>query len=674
MIRKLGRRFHSLPLRRKLILSFLAVICAAGIISLVLGTRLEHRTIISLAETKVRHDLASAWMVYNETLSSLRDIVRLSTAREFIKDFFLQQHDDAATVKKLEDIRREFHLDILTLTDASGRVVLRARQPQAKGDDQSGDPLVARALRKQVAAGTQIIPRAELLKEGNDLAERAYFEFVPTLMAAARAEDHEQDGMMLRAAAPVSNDRGQLLGVLYGGLLVNRNYAIVDQVKDIVYKGEKYKDKDIGTATIFQRDLRIATNVLDDRGSRAVGTRVSQEVNLAVLLEGRTYVGRAFVVAHWYITAYAPIKDVGDRIIGMLYVGILEKPYIDLRNKVMVTFAIMAGSTTIFLLALLGFIAANITRPLRVLVEATSMVAKGDLDHRVEIDHGDELGQLATAFNSMTDDLRQANENLTQWGLMLEKRVEERTQELQEAEENLVRSEKLASLGKIAAGVAHEINNPLTSILIYTHLMLERCSPEAESFEPLTLIAEETSRCAQIVKGLLEFARQRPAQSALMDINLIVDRTVQLLEKQALVRNIRIVKNLDSRLPEVALDKDKIQQVFSNLLINACEAMPGGGTLTVTSRLDSGGSEAKIIFADTGIGIPKENVHKLFDPFFTTKSIGTGLGLAVSYGIIRQRGGTIDVKSEVGKGSVFTVRFPIDETANEKGSEKAIDD
>lgn len=672
-VRNLWQRFHSLPLRRKLILSFLGVICAGGILSLIVGTRLEHRTIISLAETKVRHDLASAWMVYNEKLSSIRDVVRLTAAREFIQEFF-QGRSRGPDMAKLNDVRREYGLDLLTLTDASGRVLFRARQPEVKGDDQGSDPMVARALRKDVVAGTQIVSRAELLKEGADLAERAYLIFVPTPMAAVRTGDHEENGMMLKAAAPVTDDRGRLLGVLYGGLLFNRNYDIVDRVKDIIYKGEKYKAQDIGTATIFQGDLRIATNVLNDRGERAVGTRVSQEINQAVLREGRAYVGRAFVVSHWYITAYAPIKDIRDHVVGMLYVGMLERPYIDLRNRVIVTFIVIAGSVTVLLLALLAFIANNITRPLRVLVDATSMVAKGDLDHVVKIETEDELGQLAGAFNRMTEDLRQAKENLTQWGRMLEKRVEERTQELRETEESLVRSEKMASLGKMAAGVAHELNNPLTSILINTHLMLERSGLGDENFEALTLMAEETSRCADIVKELLEFSRQRPAQSVLTDVNQVVERTVQLVEKQALLRNIRIVKNLEGSLPDIYLDANKIQQVFYNLLINACEAMPGGGKLTVTSRLNSAGTGVEIIFTDTGVGIPKENLDKLFDPFFTTKSFGTGLGLAVSYGIVRQRGGMIDVKSEVGDGSTFKVELPFAEMAAENALERGPDD
>jgi len=670
-IRQAVRRFLDMSLRRKLILSFLAVILLGGVLSLIIGTRIEHQTIMSLAEAKVRHDLASAGMVYEERLYGLRDAVRLSATQEFLRAALRQASLENAAVR-LDGIRREFGLDVLNLTDGLGRVVIRSRSPEAAvGDDVSGDPCVAISRRGQVCAGTRIVTRDELLKEGDDLAERAHFQFIPTPMAAARPEDHEDKGMMLTAAAPVHDESGGLLGVLYGGLLFNRNYDLVDRVKEIVFKGEKYKGHDIGTATLFQDDLRIATNVLDDQGNRAVGTRVSREVKEAVLDRGKAYVGRAFVVTAWYITAYRPIQDITGRTIGMLYVGMLEKPYVDLRNRVMATFAGIAGLCVLFLLGLLAFVARRITRPLAVMVEATDKIAQGDLRHRVDLKGQDEIGQLARAFNRMTDELSLAHEDLTQWGQTLERRVEERTRELRGTQDQLVVSEKLAALGKMAAGVAHEINNPLTTILINTHLLLERPGRDAEEGETMNLIADETIRCAAIVRGLLDFARLTPSQAAPTDINDVVERTLLLLEKQALVRNIRIEKALDRTLPPIEVDKNKIQQVFSNLAINACEAMPKGGTLVVASLMSRDGTLIEITFTDTGVGISKENIPRLFDPFFTTKSFGTGLGLAVSYGIIRQRGGTILVRSEVGKGTVFTVRIPLADLGEEKRIEEA---
>jgi two-component system NtrC family sensor kinase len=642
----------------KFILSSLVVISFGGLISLFFGTRLEHRTIFSLAQAKVKHDLASAWMVYNEKLNDIRDIVFLNAGRDAVQNSLLSG-DRETLLRLLGRVQKDFGLDVLTATDPQGTVIVRVSNPGMYGDNQGGDALIRRALRGTVVTATEIVSRADLVKDGRDFAERAYLQFIPTPKAAPRPEDHEENGMMLKAAAPVIDDQGQLRGVLYGGILLNQNYDIVDRVKNIVFKGEKYKDKEIGTVTVFQNDLRVSTNVTDEQGRRAIGTRVSQEVYDAVLGQGKSWVGRAFVVNHWYITAYEPIKDIGGRIIGMLYVGMLEKPYIDLRNSVMLTFTGIAGLCVVFLLIILFFITSSITNPLRRMVLATERIARGDLNHHVEFDTRDEIGQLAKSFNQMTENLKVANENLIQWGKTLEKRVAERTRELSEMQTHLLQSEKLASLGKMAAGVAHEINNPLTSILINTHLMLEKLEKKHDFFENLSLIADETSRCTQIVKGLLEFARQNPPQKVFTNINDLIERTTQLLENQASFQNIRIIRELDASLPTIKLDKNKIQQVFWNLMLNACDAMPSGGQLLISDRLSPDGKYIEVRFIDNGIGIPKENLNKLFDPFFTTKGSGTGLGLAVTYGIIEQHDGRIEVKSEVGQGTVFTLSFPV---------------
>jgi two-component system NtrC family sensor kinase len=655
---KILHGFLDLPLRVKLILSFLGVILFGGLVSLFFGTRLEHRTIFSLAQAKVKHDLASAWTVYNERLNDIRDIVLLNSSRDAVLTA-LEAGDRDTLLRTLSRVRKDFNLDILTITDASGRVVLRVSRPELYGDDQSGDVLVHRALRREVATGTELVPRPELIKEGEAYAERAYLRFIPTPMAAPRPEDHEENGLLLKSAAPVIDGSGRMLGVLYGGILLNQNYDIVDRVKDIVFKGEKYKDKEIGTVTIFQNDLRISTNVTDERGARAIGTRVSQEVNDAVLRQGGSWVGRAFVVSHWYITAYEPIRDIEGGIVGMLYVGMLERPYIDLRNSVMLTFAAMSALAVILLVGILFFIASSITNPLRRMVAATNQIAQGDLNQHVQLDSRDEIGRLAQSFNQMTERLKAANENLIQWGKTLEKRVEERTRELRETQGFLVQSEKLASLGKMAAGVAHEINNPLTSILLNTHLMLEKLDQRHDFFENLSLIADETSRCTEIVKGLLEFARQNPPQKTFTNVSDLIERTAQLLENQAAYRNIRIVTEFDPGLPPIRLDKSKIQQVFWNLMLNAFEAMPKGGQLTISGRLSPDKKYVQLQFIDSGVGIAKENINKLFDPFFTTKSSGTGLGLAVTYGIIEQHDAKIEVKSEIGQGSVFTLSFPV---------------
>ena len=653
-------KFPPLSLRTKLILSFLIVIVIGGVLSLSFGLRLVKSTIIHEAQVKVKHDLSSAWMVYNEKLNSIKEVVSLTAAREGIHEMIKNSQEDSI-FRNLNRVREEKGLDILNLTDKNGIVVIRTRNPGVTGDDQSQDEIVREAIKRGVLAGSQIVPREELLKEGKDLADKAYMEFIPTEKAAPRPENKETSGMMLKAAASVKDDSGTILGILYGGILLNRNFDIVDRVKEIVYKGEKYKGRDRGTATIFQHDLRISTNVPNVNGDRAIGTRVSKEVNQAVLVEGQAWIDRAFVVNHWYITAYEPIRDINDKIIGILYVGMLEKPYIDTTNRVMLTFTLLAALCVVFLLVILYFATSRITNPLQKMVIATQEIAKGDLTHQVEVNSRDEIGYLADSFNKMTANLKTANQKLIEWGRTLEKKVEERTRELREMQAHLIQSEKLASLGKLAAGIAHEINNPLGGILIYSHLLLEDTSKKSAHYENLKKIVKETSRCKDIVKGLLEFARPKEPEMSWINLNDIVDRSLAIVEGQALFQNIKINKKYASALPKIVADGSQLQQVFMNIIINAAEAMDGKGILSLSTSLDSDGTYIEAKITDTGHGIKEEDKIRLFEPFFSTKEVGkgTGLGLAISYSIIQKHLGTIEVESQEGKGSSFTVKLPV---------------
>lgn len=653
-------RLRPFSLRTKIILMFLIVIIIGGLLSLSFGSRLVKNTLIDQAQAKVKHDLAAAWMVFNEKLNDIKEIVSLTAAREGIKRATKNNNKDIL-FRYLSRVREEYGLDVLTLTDSTGIVIVRTRNPDVIGDDQSQDEIIKLVPKKGVLAYPQIVPREELIKEGKDLADQAYMEFIDTPKAAPRPENKETSGMMLKTASSIVDERGNHLGTLYGGILLNRNYEIVDRVKETVYKGEKYKGRDKGTATIFQHDLRISTNVPNEKGERAIGTRVSKEVNNAVLIEGNPWIDRAFVVNLWYITAYEPIKNINNKIIGILYVGMLEKPYLDITNRVMLTFIIIASLCVVLLLVILYFSTTRITNPLQKMVVATQKISTGDLTHKVEVSSKDEIGYLADSFNQMTADLEAANEKLIEWGKTLEKKVEERTKELTEMQAHLIQSEKLASLGKLAAGIAHEINNPLGGVLIYSHLLLEDTDKNSPHYENLKKIVKETSRCKDIVKGLLEFARPKEPEMSLVNINEIVERSLSIIERQALFQNIKIKKSYVSNLPKIVADSAQLQQVFVNIILNAAEAMNGNGILTLSTSLNGDGTFIEIKFSDTGHGIKEEDQKRLFEPFFTTKEVGkgTGLGLAISYSIIQKHQGMIEVKSEVGKGSTFNVRLPV---------------
>jgi signal transduction histidine kinase len=241
----------------------------------------------------------------------------------------------------------------------------------------------------------------------------------------------------------------------------------------------------------------------------------------------------------------------------------------------------------------------------------------------------------------------------------LERRVEERTAELRAAQEQLVQAEKLASIGQLAAGVAHEINNPIGVILGFAQLMLKRTSEESPIRRPLETIEREGLRCKSIVQDLLDFARQGKPTLSRVDINHVIDAAADLMPHHTNSESVEVIRDYASELPRVLGDENQLQQVFLNILINAYQAMPHGGTLRITSR--SVGDEIYAIFADTGVGIAPENLKRVFDPFFTTKEVGegTGLGLSVSYGIVEQHGGTIEVESKPDAGATFVVRLPV---------------
>jgi two-component system NtrC family sensor kinase len=651
--------FPEPSLRTKLILSFLIVIIIGGLITLSLGQKLIKNTLVGQAQKKVNYDLASAWIVFNERLNDIKALVSLTAAREGLQESVVKGEQDLI-LRRLDRVRVAYGLDILTLTDPQGRVTVRTRNPEMIGDDQSPDDLVRLALQGSVVAYPEIVPRSELLREGEDLADQAYMEFIPTPKAAPRLENKETSGLMLKAAAPLSDEKQGILGVLYGGILLNRNYEIVDRVKETVFRGEKYKGRETGTATIFQGDLRISTNVTTERGERAIGTRLSAEVNTAVLKEGRAWNDRAFVVRDWYITAYEPIRNSSDQIIGILYVGTLERPYIDTAKRVMFTFALMASLCVLFLLIILYFSTTRIIKPLQGMVAATHQISNGDLNHKVEIHSQDEIGQLAAAFNQMTEKLKAANKELVDWGTTLEKKVAERTKELVEMQARLIQSEKLASLGKLAAGIAHEINNPLGGVLIYTHLLLEDTDKDSGQYENLKKIVKETTRCKDIVKGLLEFSRPKEPEMVPTDIHEAINRALAIFEPQALFQNIQVQKEF-SEVPRIIADSSQLQQVFTNIIANAAEAMAGSGILTIRTSLEKQTGRIKIELSDTGHGIKPENMTRLFEPFFTTKEVGkgTGLGLAISYGIVQKHQGSIEVRSEIGKGTTFTVILPV---------------
>ncbi len=302
-----------------------------------------------------------------------------------------------------------------------------------------------------------------------------------------------------------------------------------------------------------------------------------------------------------------------------------------------------------------------ICKPIEGLLIQTQALSKGDLSARVANPSGDELGELGRSFNQMATNLEQAQLELKDWGSILEHKVEKRTTEMLEIQGQLIRSAKLASMGELVAGIAHEINNPLTGILMFASLSSKHGDLPPQIKDNLDLIVAETGRCAKIVRGLLEFAREALPEKKPASINSIIEQTLELVSHQSIFQDVEIIYRLGEDIPEIELDADQWQQVFVNMIINAGQAMPQGGTLTITTHLLVAEKSVNITVEDTGTGISKENLDKIFDPFFTTKAQkGFGLGLSVTYGIIRNHGGKVDVQSAEGEGTRFSILLPVE--------------
>ena len=642
----------------KLILSFLLIIVLTSAIFTAVGIAAISSHIKSDAQEQAREVLDNARDVYMDRLGHVNSIVRSTGQRSLISEAVASGQVERAA-DELVGIRILEALDILTVTDEHGNVLFRASNPDLSGDSRDHDELVQAVMKHQMpAAATVIISADDLAKESPLLAEKAYARFAdsPEARQGRRTEDFEN--MMLGAAAPIFDAQNTLAGIVYGGVLLNDNQDLACEIKQTVFSNTKYNGKDIGFVSIYQEDLAIATCPRVASGTGAMGSQFDEDAYKQVIESGRLGIGREDVMDAWYVTAFQPIRSANFETTGILQVGTLEQRYLDIRNHIIVSSLAITLVVALFAILFAYFISQRISVPLKKLVSASRDVARGELDARVDIQPrpNDELGELAEAFNAMASALEERDE-----------RLKELTQS------RIRRSERLAMIGKLSANVAHELNNPLQGIVTYSHLLLERMPSRNPETRYVEVIVTQANRCRDIIRGLLDFARQREPNKVSTDINILLHESMSLLENQALFHNIQITKEFEAKLPSAIIDPSQIERVFMNIIINAAEAMDGSGRLALRTKFDPSEGFIDILFEDTGHGISEEDTRRIFDPFFTTKEVGrgTGLGLAISYGIVQEHGGTILVDSTIGRGTTFTVRLPV---TPERGQESALDD
>ena len=413
------------------------------------------------------------------------------------------------------------------------------------------------------------------------------------------------------------------------------------------FRDEAGANNNLPNATIFFDNIRIATNMLDESGKRAVGTVVGKEVKEQVLVRGKEFTTRHMCLMERYIAAYKPIVDIFRRRVGMLSIAVLESNYSAIQRKFIYYFLVATGAGVVLAIGMGYFLANRILGPVNRLIRASREVSEGSVSPDIgPISRDREIAVLQRNFKEMVDAMKR-------------RRMASRSQ--------VIQSEKQATVGRLAAGVAHEINNPLTGVLTYTHMLLRRKDIPDDIRADLQVVAESTERVRKIVKGLLDFSRQTRIDPEESDINRLVESSIKLMENQALLKGVNIQFNPGQDLPLLVLDRSQIESVLLNILINALDATKASDQITIDttsafSALDPDHPGVEITITDTGCGVAPENMNKLFDPFFSTKEVGsgTGLGLSVSYGIVKEHGGSIRIQSEVGKGTKFFVWLPIE--------------
>jgi len=626
----------------------------------------------SLLITKVNGDLTIAHQYFSRILENSGEKIDALGKSAAFRDV-ADSGNPERLAALLEQRREELGLDFLYLVSGGNQV--EAASPAGAVPPVISDwPVIAQALGGSPATSVDIFSEDDLEAISPQLAERARLELIPTPNAVPTERTAETRGMVVHSASPVSIP-GVPSAALVGGILLNQNLVFIDTINDLVYRKASLPEGSQGTATLFLEDVRVSTNVRLFEDRRALGTRVSAVVREQVLDEGQVWLDSAFVVNDWYISAYEPITDSYGKRVGMLYVGFLEAPF---REAKLATLAallfgflvVTAGSVPLFLRW-----ARGVFKPLEEMTDTIARVERGDLGARTRSDgESDEIARVAQHLDHLLDQVQERDRQLRSWNEELNSRVEERTrdlkmanQQLEETTKQLIMSEKLAAIGEITAGVAHEINNPIAVIQGNLEVLRMLLGDKAQvANTEIRLIDEQVDRINQIVMKLLQFAK--PDEYAGYADRHAPDDVISdcLPLVRHLLRKTEIEVIRDPKAARLVLmNRTELQQVLINLIVNAIHAMPNGGTLSLKTRdtARDGIEGVTVEVADTGTGIPPDILTRIFDPFYTTKNRqGTGLGLSITQTLVSRQGGDIKVDSTPGKGTVFTIWLP--ETAS----------
>jgi len=647
--------------QRKIFWYFTAIVVIIGVLVILVGSLYIARTTFREAKNKVAADLRVAHNFLNQELEEAEVALSLLAENQLVKDFLKKKKVSSESLKQwLEKKRTGLNLDVLSLCDQKGEVVLRTRSPYNTGDSCLQISLISKALQGKIASGVVVIPPWKLKMEGEGLTEKAKITFKPTPRAKPRSERAETSGMFLMAAVPVVTEEGKVEGVLYAGNLLNRNYYLVDYIRDMVFEEKDYEGKPLGTVTIFQEDVRIATNVKEEDGSRAIGTRVSEEVYEKVLEKGEVWLGRAFVVNNWYISAYEPIWSFEGKIIGMLYVGVLEEKYTDIRNGVFLSFLPIIFGGIAATLVISYLLSGDLSEPIKRLAKATTRIARGQLRYTLEKEKEYpkieelpylEIQELTRNFNRMTAALHK------------------RETELKKANEELKQINR--NYMEILGFVTHEIKNRLGIIMGSAYnLKGEVVGRLNEGQKKMAnILLRNAERLNVMIKNYLDLSRIERGELRVdkEEVDFKEDILEPVLDEfKGEVESSGIRLDVDVPSPsKLKADLDLLRIVMENLISNAIKYGREKGKIKIGAKKED--NIWKINVWNEGEGIPEDEIDKLFTKFTRLRSgekireeRGSGLGLFITREIIQKHRGKIWVESEEGKWANFIFTLPLE--------------
>jgi len=586
-----------------------------------LGIYIIRNDIFNRAQNQIKNDLKFAEMVYNEEIESVK------------RAFSLVKYFNKENIKNLKET---ISLDYLFVVDVKDKNKVRSE-------------IVLKAFETgKGVGGTRKIEKEELIEMGREIYERIRIPLRETKYSEPTEKKECENALAMGYAMPIVDKNGIVKKVVYGGKILNRDTYIVDKIRDFVFENRLYKSKPIGTVTIFLDDIRISTNVIDNEGNRAIGTRVSKIVKEAVLEKGGVWFHKAFVVTDWYLTAYKPIRDINNKIIGMLYVGTLLQPFIDLTKKIVLIFSIIILIGFILTIIISFVLATSISNKIMVLVKATDIYAAGNFDYRIPANFSiKEFNNLANEFNEMAEKIKERKANLK------------------------ISNERLNGLNKnyldLISFVSHELKGILSSTILNAYSVRDGFLGmiNFKQRKALDSITRNLDYLAATVKNFLNLSRLEKGELLVNKqiVNLsedIIEPTIEAFIKEANEKEMEIINTIE-RGYKINVDFDLMRIVFNNLIGNGVKYGAKRGKIIIRKKEIEGGKIEIEVYND-GQPIEVDQIDRLFKKFSriitesTKKVRGTGLGLYITKEIIEKHNGSIYVKPrKEGNSFIFNI-------------------